>query len=88
MAPPPPRLGYVHALLRDSHAFAIRLMQVMSIRLRALNNHFVKELDSFERASAEDKTLKSYPGMLHEPFHEVERALVLGDLRAWLSARL
>lgn len=44
--------------------------------------------DLFERASAEDKTLKSYPGMLHEPFHEVERARVLGDLRAWLSARL
>ncbi len=39
------------ALLEESHAFAIRLMQVMSIRLRALNNHFVKELESFIRKS-------------------------------------
>jgi sigma-B regulation protein RsbU (phosphoserine phosphatase) len=38
-------------LLRESHAFAIRLMQVMSIRLRALNNHFVKELEGFIRRS-------------------------------------
>ncbi|HLF13715.1 MAG TPA: SpoIIE family protein phosphatase [Bacteroidota bacterium] len=38
-------------LLEESHAFATRLMQVMSIRLRALNNHFVRELESFIRRS-------------------------------------
>ncbi len=38
-------------LLEESHAFATRLMQVVSIRLRALNNHFVKELESFIRKS-------------------------------------
>ncbi len=38
-------------LLEASHPFAIRLMQVMSIRLRALNNHFVRELESFIRKS-------------------------------------
>ncbi len=38
-------------LLEESHPFAIRLMQVMSIRLRALNNHFVRELESFIRRS-------------------------------------
>lgn len=31
-------------LLKDSHPFTIRLMQVLSIRLRALNNHFIGEL--------------------------------------------
>jgi len=40
------------ALLEESHPFAVRLMQVMSIRLRALNNHFVRELESFERKSS------------------------------------
>lgn len=32
-------------LLTESHGFALRLMQVLSIRLRALNNHFVSELE-------------------------------------------
>lgn len=32
-------------LLEESHPFAIRLMQVLSIRLRALNHHFVRELE-------------------------------------------
>ncbi len=32
-------------LLSASHPFAVRLMQVLSIRLRALNNHFVLELE-------------------------------------------
>ncbi len=39
-------------LLDGSHAFAKRLMQVMSIRLRSLNNHFVRELENFAAASA------------------------------------
>jgi sigma-B regulation protein RsbU (phosphoserine phosphatase) len=38
-------------LVDESHAFARRLMQVMSVRLRALNNHFVKELEGFIRKS-------------------------------------
>jgi serine phosphatase RsbU (regulator of sigma subunit)/CRP-like cAMP-binding protein len=38
-------------LVDESHAFAKRLMQVMSIRLRALNNHFVRELEGFIRKS-------------------------------------
>ncbi len=32
-------------LLSESHPFAIRLLQVLSIRLRSLNNHFVSELE-------------------------------------------
>jgi serine phosphatase RsbU (regulator of sigma subunit)/CRP-like cAMP-binding protein len=39
------------ALLHESHPFAVRLMQVMSLRLRALNNHFVRELEGFIRRS-------------------------------------
>lgn len=32
-------------LLQESHPFAVRLMQVLSIRLRALNKHFIGELE-------------------------------------------
>jgi len=36
-------------LLHHSHPFAIRLMQVLSLRLRSSNNHFVRELERNER---------------------------------------
>jgi CRP-like cAMP-binding protein len=35
-------------LLRESHAFTERLMQVLSLRLRALNNHFISDLVQHE----------------------------------------
>lgn len=41
-------------LLEESHPFAIRLLQVLSIRLRSLNNHFVSELErNAQRSAAE-----------------------------------
>jgi phosphoserine phosphatase RsbU/P len=43
-------------LLHDSHPFAVRLMEVLSIRLRALNAHFVHGLElSAERSIMELK---------------------------------
>lgn len=33
-----------------------------------------------------DKTVKRYPGLFHEIFHEPERAQVFADLEAWLAA--
>jgi sigma-B regulation protein RsbU (phosphoserine phosphatase) len=36
--------GHFDALLRSSSALSVRLLQVLSIRLRALNNHFVAEM--------------------------------------------
>ncbi len=41
----------------------------------------------FDAATAKDKTYKSYPGLLHELFHEPERDLVFKDVLGWLSAR-
>lgn len=41
-----------------------------------------------DAAGTSDKTLKSYAGMLHEPFNEVGREEVLNDLVDWLSAHL
>lgn len=42
----------------------------------------------YERAAAEDKTLKLYEGLYHETFNEPERGQVLSDLAAWLAPRL
>ena len=39
-------------------------------------------------ASSREKTLKTYPGLLHELFNEVGREQVMADLDAWLDARL
>jgi alpha-beta hydrolase superfamily lysophospholipase len=39
------------------------------------------------QAASNDKTLKLYPGLFHEIFHEPERRQALDDLVAWLQAR-
>lgn len=39
-------------------------------------------------AASTDKTLRLYPGLYHDLFHEPEQATVLADLNAWLAARL
>jgi len=39
------------------------------------------------QAVSRDKTLKLYPGLYHEIFHEPERRQVLDDLVAWLDER-
>jgi sigma-B regulation protein RsbU (phosphoserine phosphatase) len=65
------------SLLDESHAFATRLMQVMSIRLRALNNHFVKELENFAaKSSAEVEKLER----LIEASRALNSTLDLGKL--------
>lgn len=42
----------------------------------------------YERAAAEDKTLKLYEGLYHETFNEPEQEDVLADLGTWLAERL
>jgi alpha-beta hydrolase superfamily lysophospholipase len=42
----------------------------------------------YKAVSSEDKTLKIYQGLYHEIFNEPERLEVLGDLAAWLEARI
>jgi acylglycerol lipase len=41
-----------------------------------------------ELIGSRDKTLRLYDGLKHEIFNEPEHAQVLGDLEAWLEARL
>lgn len=40
----------------------------------------------YERIGSADKTLRLYPGLFHEIFHEPERDAVFADLEAWLDA--
>ncbi|MEA3308744.1 MAG: alpha/beta hydrolase [Chloroflexota bacterium] len=42
----------------------------------------------FEQVDAQDKSRRAYPGFLHESFNEIGREEVLGDVTAWLEARL
>jgi acylglycerol lipase len=43
--------------------------------------------DLYARAGSEDKTLKVYPGLVHDLVHEPEKAQVIGDVAAWIDAR-
>lgn len=42
----------------------------------------------YDRLGSEDKTLLLYPRMLHEPFNELGREQVLGDVARWIEPRL
>jgi alpha-beta hydrolase superfamily lysophospholipase len=42
----------------------------------------------FERIPLSDKTLRVYPGMLHEPFNELGREQVFVDVENWLRPRV
>jgi acylglycerol lipase len=42
----------------------------------------------YERAAAEDKTLRFYDGLYHETFNEPEQDAVLRDLSTWLAERI
>jgi acylglycerol lipase len=42
----------------------------------------------YEKAGSKDKTIRTYEGLYHETFNEPEREQVLGDVEAWLAARV
>jgi alpha-beta hydrolase superfamily lysophospholipase len=42
----------------------------------------------YDQAASADKTLKTYPGLLHEILNEPERAAVLADIHQWLDGQL
>ena len=42
----------------------------------------------FDKLGAEDKTLRFYPEMLHEPLNEIGREKVLEDVSKWLRDRI
>lgn len=42
----------------------------------------------FDRAGSPDKSLKLYNGAYHDPLNDTDKSLVIGDIAAWLTARL
>jgi alpha-beta hydrolase superfamily lysophospholipase len=40
------------------------------------------------KAASQDKTLKLYDGLYHDLLHEPEKAQVLADVTAWLTAHV
>jgi len=42
----------------------------------------------FDRLASVDKTLRTYPGMRHEPLNEVGREAVIAEIGRWIGARL
>ena len=45
-------------------------------------------LEVFQAVGSTDKTLKLYPGMVHEPLNDIGRETVLRDLHNWLENHL
>lgn len=43
--------------------------------------------DLVAKAGSTDKTLQIYPGLWHDLVHEPDKAVVIGDITAWLDAR-
>ena len=41
----------------------------------------------YASASVPGRAIHLYPGLLHEPFREIERAAVFADVAAWLTAQ-
>jgi alpha-beta hydrolase superfamily lysophospholipase len=39
-----------------------------------------------KRASSKDKTLKIFPGLVHDLVHEPEKAIVMGEIEKWVDA--
>ena len=42
----------------------------------------------YDSIGSKDKTLKCYPGLMHEIFNEPEHPLVMADLEAWLEEHM
>lgn len=42
----------------------------------------------FNRAASRDKTLRFFPGVLHETHNDLDREMVLGEICDWLNRRL
>jgi len=71
--------------LRDAQDIRLPLLILQGTGDRVVQFEAAREL--YERAGAEDKTLKLYEGFYHEVLSEPERQRVLDDLVGWLETR-
>ena len=73
----------------DAAATATRLdVPLLIVHGSADRIAFVDGSRALAARLAGDVTLREYPGLLHEPHNEPERAQVLADVLGWLDARL
>jgi len=42
----------------------------------------------FDAAGSKDKTLKLYEGSFHDPLNDLDKNLVMADIRSWISKRI
>jgi alpha-beta hydrolase superfamily lysophospholipase len=42
----------------------------------------------YDSAGSTDKTLKLYEGSFHDPLNDLDKKVVMADIKAWLNARL
>ncbi len=68
-------MGELRVPLRDLHGIADEIT----------NPEGSKEL--VKREASKDKTLKLYPGLVHDLLHEPEKEKVLADVTSWLDER-
>jgi len=74
------------ALQRDAAGITLPLLLLHGAADRMTSPEGTRLLH--ERVSCGDRTLTLYPGLYHEIFNEPERLQVLGDVLAWLEARI
>ncbi|WP_422930698.1 lysophospholipase [Singulisphaera sp. PoT] len=78
----------------DSGAMAVERagrIEIPTLMLVGADDHVSSPKGSalvFERLGTDDKTLRLYPEMRHEPLNEIGREVVFNDLAGWLNVQL
>jgi acylglycerol lipase len=75
-----------HCITAESAKITLPLLIVQGSEDKLVDPAGAKIL--YDTVRSTDKTLKIYEGFHHEVFNEPERAQVLGDVEAWLTAHL
>jgi alpha-beta hydrolase superfamily lysophospholipase len=42
----------------------------------------------YDRAGSKDKTLKLYEGYYHDLLHDLDKEIVMGDVKSWINTHL
>lgn len=79
-------------ILRIGHAIqsAAESLTLPTLLLHGTEDRVTDPVGSrmvFDRARSPDKTLRLYPGLYHDLFHEPEHPQVTADVLAWLASR-
>jgi acylglycerol lipase len=79
-------LSGMRRVAREAEKIALPFLTITGGADRIVNPDGARWL--YDNAGSKDKTIKIYAGLYHETFNEPERARVLGDMAAWLEARI